>query len=424
MIDCMVIPDGELKKVAIIGGGISGLSCAQSLSESLDVTVYDTGRLRPGGRCSSRFPFDPIKQDEKSKSFPSLLEEYRFDHAAQLIELQNNYPEFSQQMMEWKDKGIVQELSGGVFKVSKDAEVQPIEDKSFFFGTDGMGNIPLAMMKQCSSFHVEQDTWVSPSSGIQYQKKNGTWKVQAKGKALGYYDYLVIAHNGKCADRLLSKTPAKDVHSLLRVNFSPTVPAHGGKKMTLNSLYSLTLVIPSHSTWSKKLPSNFVCGFMDHPKLSMLTCQTKKYLSDNDKYEVWTILSSSKFAKQHKAPQEFLPVDVIDEVKGLLIKAVQESLNIDDTESDVLDYKLQLWGAAVPLNVWENDQGFIYDADYSIGVVGDWLVEPSIAGAWTSGYRLGEYLKRAHPIAITSGLEGNFVRSESTKVGIAAMPRK
>mmetsp|Transcript_11286 Transcript_11286/g.23770 ORF Transcript_11286/g.23770 Transcript_11286/m.23770 type:complete len:118 (-) Transcript_11286:1787-2140(-) len=55
--------------VAILGGGISGLSCASHLLESherqsregqpnfrLEVTVFDTGRLRPGGRCSSPNP--------------------------------------------------------------------------------------------------------------------------------------------------------------------------------------------------------------------------------------------------------------------------------------------------------------------------------------------------------------------------------
>lgn len=60
--------------IAILGGGISGLSCASQLLSrhkqlcsshssassqyKLEVTVFDTGRLRPGGRCSSRLPAD------------------------------------------------------------------------------------------------------------------------------------------------------------------------------------------------------------------------------------------------------------------------------------------------------------------------------------------------------------------------------
>lgn len=426
--------NGKPQRVAIIGGGIAGLSCAKELATNpkFDVTVYDTGRLRPGGRCSSRQPGDPTNYDDGSAAFP-LLSRYRFDHAAQLItDSPDRYPKFSEQLRSWKEDGIVQELPhGSVFQISSEAIVEPIEGRAFYHGTQGMGNLAVSIAQQSASFHLDQDTWVSPSSGVKYQKNNGTWKLQAKGKTLGYYDKLVIAHNGKCADRIMSKTPAKDVHSLLRVNFSPTVAAHGGKKMTLNSLYSLTVVLPATSAWSAALPNDFICGFMDHPKLRMLTCQTRKYPSDQGEteHEVWTILSSATFAKKYKAPQEFLPDDVIDGVTEMLIQAVDESLKLSsESTKSVLENRLQLWGAAVPLNVWKNDHGFLFDSSNNVGVVGDWLVEPSIVGAYTSGYNLASHLNK-HADCDDSdttciGLEGTFERSESVKsVGIASFPQ-
>ena len=43
------------RSVAVIGGGISGLSCAVRLAElGYSPTVFDTGRKAVGGRCSSR----------------------------------------------------------------------------------------------------------------------------------------------------------------------------------------------------------------------------------------------------------------------------------------------------------------------------------------------------------------------------------
>jgi hypothetical protein len=88
-----------------------------------------------------------------------------------------------------------------------------------------------------------------------------------------------------------------------------------------------------------------------------------------------------------------------------------------------LDKRLQLWGAAVPLNVWtsnDNDTGFIYDAEHNVGVCGDWLVEPSIAGAWTSGRLLAQHLLD-NP-STTAGLEGQFEINESaSKLGIASL---
>ena len=77
-------PSKTETSVAVIGGGIAGLSCAQALSSSskFDVTLYDTGRLRPGGRCSSRLPGDQPKEDDEHHY--EILSKYRFDHAAQL----------------------------------------------------------------------------------------------------------------------------------------------------------------------------------------------------------------------------------------------------------------------------------------------------------------------------------------------------
>ena len=42
--------------VAIIGGGISGLTCGARLAQLgvSQATVFDTGARGPGGRCSSR----------------------------------------------------------------------------------------------------------------------------------------------------------------------------------------------------------------------------------------------------------------------------------------------------------------------------------------------------------------------------------
>jgi hypothetical protein len=290
----------------------------------------------------------------------------------------------------------------------------------------------------------------------------------------------------------MSQTPAVALHRLLQVNFAPTVPAAGGKKMILSSIYSLTVALPAKTNLlSTHLPDQFISGFVrNHPALRFLTCQTRKFppnedandtTSSNRDIEVWTILSSSTFAKKCKAPQEFLPDETVHTVTGLLLAAVEEALtgqksmdNISDNirstlEAHVLDRRLQLWGAALPLNVWsipadtntntdddknegggstnKNDDatstpphskeqalpaaGFLYDAEHAVGACGDWLVQPSIAGAWSSGRMLAEHVlqQRSNPMtaaaAQSHGLEttdGTFVRSESaSKLGIGSL---
>ena len=177
--------------------------------------------------------------------------------------------------------------------------------------------------------------------------------------------------------------------------------------MTLNSIYSLTIALDKGSnSISDALPKDkFTCGFVrNEPSLRFLSCQTRKYDAYADDVEIWTILSSATFAKKYKAPQEFLPDEVVDNVTNMLLEGVERSLGLKtgSLSKDVVESRLQLWGAAVPLNVWSskssqsdnNDtvDGFVYDDQYGVGVCGDWLLEPSIAGAWESGRRLAQHM--------------------------------
>ena len=66
-------------RVAIIGGGIAGLTCAQTLrplAPHVEVVVYDTGKHDVGGRCSSKRVAMAVAGGQES-----LL----FDHSAQYV---------------------------------------------------------------------------------------------------------------------------------------------------------------------------------------------------------------------------------------------------------------------------------------------------------------------------------------------------
>jgi len=518
--------------VGIIGGGIAGLSCAQHLQYAYDVTVYDTGRLRGGGRASSRQPHDPSKNDNDDNNiidYP-ILSPFRFDHSAQFITSPASATtssssssswrkDFDIQVQQWVDQGILRVApSNSIYTIAKKKKTKKLtwrclnpvaksldvtknnqnnekvkstsfkqkqEQQRFYYPHHGMSSLVRALTSG-NAFKIKQDIWVSPSSGVRYQgpppplgctsenqndrTSSDNWNVRASGRTLGKHDHLIVAHNGKCADRLMSKTPAKDVHRLLRVNFNDRVPADGGGKMTLNSLYSLTLCLNGPSVLSQsfaKESESFIAGFIqDHPQLGLVTCQSNKYppltyrKDDDDNgdnnLEVWTIFSTAKFAKMHKAPQEFLPEDVIQKVTKLLVNSLQEDIIGDNDISDdittallenqIVESRLQLWGAAVPMNIWRGDSnsnikrstkdldssGFIYDPRYQVGVCGDWLMEPSIAGAWTSGRRLAQHLvdatsgnnasENSSTIESVGFKKGQFEASQSVKrLGIAAL---
>ena len=149
----------------------------------------------------------------------------------------------------------------------------------------------------------------------------------------------------------------------------------------------------------------------NEPTLRLLSCNTLKHHHNNmnpnseSNIEVYTLLSSPKFGKQFKGPQENLPTDLSQKVTMKMLTNLERSLNLQDGSvvNSVVDLKLQLWGAAVPMNTWQSStstadnskgglDGFVYDGNYGVGACGDWIYDPSVAGAWESGRRLANWI--------------------------------
>ena len=89
---------------------------------------------------------------------------------------------------------------------------------------------------EAAGLDVRQDLWVSPNNGIRFQA-DGSWLVRESKTFERQFDAIVVAHNGKCAERLTSKQPAQDVHMLLRARFAASIGKDGnagGGRMTLN----------------------------------------------------------------------------------------------------------------------------------------------------------------------------------------------
>ena len=514
---------GEKDKlsIAILGGGISGLSCASQLLSQhkatyndskyeLEVTMFDTGRLRPGGRCSSRLPNDkpavvqnrssgtyPIKRDNSNSSNDGLqiIPEnigkaiYNYgdeiaklgpvDHAAQILS-SNDLPNFELQLEKWLEEGVVEsfpadsvcELLENENKEEQSVELQPLNGEKMYYGKGGMGNIPITMRDYCQSFNgygdeytgqsfrLNQDVWVSPSNGVKYigkeKESNGgyLWELRAGKKSLGKYHRLVISHNGKCADRIMSRTPAKAFHSLLRTKFAPYVPQNGGNQMTLNSIYSLVFAVKSEKSGEggngglsspiAKALSNlsssseasskgdvYTVNIKNEPSLRLLSCNTLKHhhtriQNSKSDTELYTLLSSPTFGKKFKGPQENLPIDLQQKVTIKLLESLEKSLNLEEGSviNSVVDVKVQLWGAAVPMNTWTSHSiskdevdGFVYDGRGGVGACGDWILDPSVAGAWDSGRRLANHLLTAQELdsKLSVGLPDKVPNEDSGK---------
>jgi predicted NAD/FAD-dependent oxidoreductase len=407
--------------VGIIGGGIAGLSCARTLEKhGYKCQIFDTGSRGVGGRASSR----------------GIV-----DHAVQFIAVKKQQQQqtktaapFRAQLKTWQSAGVVQQWDSSRIIGSSPTTTD------YYIGsrTHGMSSIPTFLSDSLNSSPIT-NCWVSPSNGL--RKKDKSWEIYSKGKQVGRFDAVVIAHNGKCAERLTSKIPAKRINQLLKVKFDDRPTKN---KMTLNSIYSLIVEI-QQGVLRDDIDGMFCSTKSDI--LDFVVCQTRKYATPTPKKETetetkanaetetetetetWTLLSNATYAKKNKQPQEFLEGtkkthDVIQcmfkEMLRLLGNNEKKSQrNQKDIAKNIVSTKLQLWGAGVPLNVWcaKDNSDFLWDHEHQIGVVGDWLKAPSIAGAFESGLAFGNFFHQQERETMSRGLVGKFQANNSVGGG-------
>jgi len=369
-------------RVGVIGGGIAGLSCARRLTElGLEAVVFDTGKGAPGGRCSSRrWPDDGTIAD----------------HAAQYAAATT--PSFEAYLRGLEGEGLARRWTGHVGNIEASGQFVE-EDSAKYVGAAGMGSVAAALAR---GVDVRQDVWVPPSGGLQHLGDGGwTLRLPKSAGDAGRFDAVVIAHNGKCAERLTSTLPAREVHALLRTRFAARLPGGGGGgRFCLNSIYSLLVEVRPGA-----MPESIDGAFVhNHPSLRWIGNNHAKYGGGGGgggggaQSHVWTVLSSGEFGAEHKVPQEQLQGTPTEgKVTALLLEAVEQSVGLarGELSGAVLRSRLQLWGAAVPLNRW--DSPFVWDSTHRIGIAGDWCSpaaeQPSsLEAAWLSGARLAEHI--------------------------------
>jgi len=380
--------------VAIIGGGVSGLVCGARLSQLgvSTATVFDTGARGPGGRCSSR--------SLQIQGGPHI-----FDHAVQYFTVSD--ARFANVVSSLHKESAVSLWSGSIFRYDvKTQKKTPVESQKFVGNSaEGMMAISRALARKCSN--VQNPVWISH---VQWHPDLGQWEVDRRGM----FDYLVIAHNGKCADRLMSQAGVPRIHDLLRVRFTPKLDTKN-QTMQLCSIWALMIKIKT------RLGLPFEGLHVENDReVSWMGNNTAKYKQSHSG-ECWTILSTTEFATRHKVPQEHIPPDKEKQVTQLLTDAF---FRLAGRRSDVVFTRVQLWGAANPLNVLETGgAGFTFDAAHRVGIAGDWLLNPCIEGAAISGIRMAEAIASHAAGKTTSdiGLDKKF-RASSSADAFGAFP--
>ncbi|XP_074331307.1 uncharacterized protein LOC141668354 isoform X1 [Apium graveolens] len=378
--------------VAIIGGGMSGLLCALFLEKrGVRSTVFDTGVHGLGGRMGTRI-IDP---------HPLI-----FDHAAQFFTASD--PVFAEIVRDWSLKGLVQEWQGSIGELQLGGQFTPLPSSPpKYVGVNGMRPLADSILSQTCMVDVVRPSWIS-----KLEPFNGMWHLSENGKPRGQFDAIVIAHNGKCANRLLSASGL------------PLI-ARQMKRLELSSIWALLaafddpLPVPVDSSGSP-FEGAFVKGI---DSVSWMADNTRKLLKPKGAGpHCWTFFSTAAFGKRNKVPQENIPTVTAERVKETMLEGVEAVLGLSKSSLQRPFYtRVQLWGAALPTNT----PGIpcIFDSEGRAGICGDWLLGSSLEAAALSGIALANQIADyftsggSNPEEFSVGLQNEFQPLEGHDIG-------
>eukprot|EP00667_Euglena_gracilis_P003910 EG_transcript_3926 len=328
-------------------------------------------------------------------------DDIRFDHACQFFT--SSDPKFISICHEWQEAGIIAPWCGRLV-TWKDNSVSPVvfgNGAEAWIGIDGMQSIPAKVLREYDGVEVHAGAWVSAL----VHKADNTWDVMVGNKRYPKFDYVVIAHNGKCANRLTGSRSLEAINKVL-------------VKLRLSSIWVLAV------GFSQPIPVDFDCAFVEGSSVLSCVCNQRSKFPSMAK-ECWVLLSDDKYGKRNKAPQEFIPDEVADRIAGEMLTEFARIAKLAPGGLPMVTFKrIQLWGAGLPLNVLQHSP-MILDPRTGAAICGDWCVEPSVQGAVLSGHALADaihahrdgctvpYLSASflpivlpHPIGAFPGLDG------------------
>lgn len=337
-------------KVAIIGAGISGLSCATALQNSgLQVILYEKSR-GVSGRLSTR-----------------VYEHWQCDHGAQYFTARD--PLFTAEVQRWI-KADVAKLWEPELKVFDGENFTQKNNKK---DSNTLRYVGYPRNHSPAKWLAESLNVVTEAAITAIAKIGSQWQLTSKehGVHAEHFDFVILCIPSQQAGILL-----KDCGSRLATLCDAVV---------MRPCFALMLHLDN------QVNCQFDALFINSGLLSWVARDSSKPGRNgrqNNKGETWVLHASAEWSQAN--------IDISKEVvTQKMLSEFNKVLQSDTTltASTQLDIKLK----EHDLHRWmyadcEHYLTDIYhfDAEHNIGLCGDWINGGKIQGAWLSGYKLAE----------------------------------
>ncbi len=324
----------EIKKVAIIGAGIAGLTVGNILqSQGIEVELFDKGRS-VGGRTSSR-----------------RTDWGYLDHGCQYIKIKD--PLFQEFLSPWQD--LLIEWQGNFYRW-QDGVQTPLT------AGDSPRYVPMTAMNRLAKA-IASNLNVKVSTRIVKLVKNSTgWLLEDQdGNQYGEYDFVVITAPPIQTQDLLARHNTPIVEEISKIEMLPC----------------FTLML----TLAEEIKFDFNGIEFEHPILGWIAINNTK--PNRGERTSLVIQSNFTWADAHVD-------DDREMIQQTLKNTASEILNQNWQQLEALYETVHLWRYAIPSQ--SNENKYYLDTNNSIAVCGDWCFKPKAEGAFLSGYHLSHTL--------------------------------
>ncbi len=325
-------------KVAVVGAGLSGLTCARVVSDhGHRVRVFDKAR-GPGGRMSTRRAC-----------------EHHFDHGAQYFTVRD--PRFARWVDGWRRDGLVAVWTGEIAVVEGGATLIKDVDTERWVAVPGMNSICRHL---AAGLEMSYETRVS---GM--HRMDGRWHLEAEGgPEIGEFDALVVS------------APAPQTAALLE-SAAPELAARAAE-VEMAPCWAAMVTFP------RRLDTAFDGAFLHRSALSWAARNASK--PGRPDGESWILHGSPDWSREHMELER-------DQAAACLLEAFGDAvggLPVDPAHLDAHRWRFALPVEALP-------EACLFDLELSLAACGDWCGGPRVEGAFLSGLAAADQILSLRP---------------------------